>query len=451
MRLREILDRRQGSSNAFMSAQGMISPLPSEAFWPPTVSTSARTLLYVEPEADGHHLALYAACIWEKLVEEGWRIVWLTSHHALRSEIAGKLISHFGNKLEVCSYDIASVPKSGGKPWAWLRYQLQHRRMLNSVLPELTRNGTIDCIFMPWLNYCDRVCGLLGLPPVDVPICALHMHISVHEPLAEDVSWLSRISHAITKRTMARLYGQPKLKTVAAILESFVEYAQATHMTGWQKLTYVPDVGSLESMLPREESRKYYGIGPNETVVLVFGAISKRKGVGVLLQAVTAMGEEYPLVVVLAGRQDAEVKAQVADFERCIRGKAARLVVQDSFVSSADERRLFSVADIVWVGYPGFLGSSGVLTQAGCAGLPVVTGVPGEIGRAVLRSQCGLTCNLANAEEVAAALATLAKDRSLGARLGANGKERSRQHSPAIFATNIHKLIQAAMEPVRIP
>jgi|GEM_PF-2707631 len=425
----------------------MIFPSQSEPFSPHAVSKSARTLLYVEPEADGHHLALYAGCIWEKMVAEGWRIVWLTSIHAVRSEIAVKLIAHLGDKLEVRTYDIAGVPKSGGRPWAWLRYQLQHRRMLNSVLPELTRNGKIDCIFMPWLNYCDRVCGLLGLPPVDVPICALHMHISVHEPLAEDASWLNRISRAITLRTMARLYGQPKLKTVAAILESFVEYAQTTRTTGWQKLRYIPDVGSLEDLPPREESRKSYAIAPGETVVLVFGAMSKRKGVGVLLHAVTNIKGGSPLVVVLAGKQDAEVKAQVVEFERSTLGKSARLVVHDSFVNSVDERRLFSAADIVWVGYPGFLGSSGVLTQAGCAGLPVVAGLQGDIGRAVLRSECGLTCNLANADEVVAALATLANDRGLAARLGKNGKDRSRRHSPAIFAANIYELIQLATAP----
>ena len=48
----------------------------------------AKRLVYVEPEASGHHLAVYAAAIWERMIGEGWTILWLTSEHAARTATA---------------------------------------------------------------------------------------------------------------------------------------------------------------------------------------------------------------------------------------------------------------------------------------------------------------------------------------------------------------------------
>lgn len=298
---------------------------------------------------------------------------------------------------------------------------------------------------MPWLNYCDRACGILGLPKVNIPISALHMHVSIHEPLAANATWMQRASRAVTRRAIASLYAQPRLTSVAVILQSFVEFARSTNMPGWQKLTYVPDLGSLEAGLPRNGSRAFYSLSQDQVVVLAFGALTKRKGIGVLLDAVSSLGENSNVVVLLAGKQDHETRTQVEKFRRLAHGKRIRIVVQDEFVKSADERRLFSAADIVWVGYPGFLGSSGVLNQAGCAGLPVIAGNHGEIGRIVRLSQCGLACDLTTGEAVAETLKTLAEDRILRAQLGANGRVRSLTHTPEIFGANICRVIQAAV------
>ena len=406
-----------------------------------------KTLLYVEPESDGHHL-VYAAAIWRKLTAEGWRVSWLTTRRAVNSEAADAIIRQAEDKLEVHTCDLPRIPSSGERPLSWLRYQLRHRRRLNQEIPRLASSGPIDCIYMPWLNYCDRACGILGLPPVDIPISGLHMHMSLHEPVQAKapLAWISR---AITRRATGQLYAQRGLRTVAVLVEAFVEFARRTRIPGWQKLTYVPDIGHLDQIPPRAGSRAHFSLTEGQTAVLVFGSLTRRKGVDILLRAAGALGGEADLAVLLAGRQDAEVRAQVAAFERDPGARKVRIIAQDAFVNAEDERRLFSAADIVWVGYPGFLGSSGVLIQAGCAGLPIVSGAHGEIGRVTQRSRCGLTCDLSDAGDTLAALGTLVRDRALRARLGANGRERSRQHSPEIFGDNIYRLIQAAVEPAQ--
>jgi glycosyltransferase involved in cell wall biosynthesis len=240
---------------------------------------------------------------------------------------------------------------------------------------------------------------------------------------------------------MARLYTQKSLKKVAVIMEAFAEYAKTSRMPGWEKIVYVPDAGSL-APAPREESRAHYSLSDTEVAILCFGALTQRKGVEILLNAAAEISESANIVVFLAGKQDPDVELRIEAFKARQEGRSVRIVIRNAFVDSDEERRLFAAADIVWVGYPGFLGSSGVLIQAGCASLPVVSGSQGETGATVGESRCGLTCDLMNPSDVAAAVRALVLDRELRVQLGKHGAQRSERHSPRIFGANIFKLIE---------
>jgi glycosyltransferase involved in cell wall biosynthesis len=54
--------------------------------------------------------------------------------------------------------------------------------------------------------------------------------------------------------------------------------------------------------------------------------------------------------------------------------------VLDTFISSETELDLFSACDVVWLGYKGHYGMSGVLVQAYRFGKPVVATADGLIG-----------------------------------------------------------------------
>ena len=408
----------------------------------PVAAMATRRLLYVEPEADGHHLAVYAAAIWEKLIGEGWTICWLTSHHAIRTATAIGLIHRFGAALEVRPYSFLRIPNSGGRPMSWIRYQTHHRRILNLAVPELVNEAPTACVFLPWLDYCDRSCGMFGLPEIGVPMAALHMHVSIHEPVGPNPSFMRRLSRSITTRSLARLYTQKNLKRIAVIMETFASFARSTGLPGSEKIVYIPDAGSLGDTPPRQASRERYSLAEGEVAILCFGALTRRKGVDLLLAASRAFSGSASIVVILAGKQEPEVRAMVARFQLGNKVSSMRLLVRDTFVDASEERSLFAASDIVWVGYPGFFGSSSVLIQAGCACLPVVAGIQGETGSAVREAQCGIACDLSSATEVAAAVRTLALEPDLRSRMGRNGAERSKHHSPQIFASNVLKMIE---------
>jgi glycosyltransferase involved in cell wall biosynthesis len=55
-------------------------------------------------------------------------------------------------------------------------------------------------------------------------------------------------------------------------------------------------------------------------------------------------------------------------------------IVLDRFISSETELDLFSACDVVWLGYKGHYGMSGVLVQAFRFGKPVIATADGLIG-----------------------------------------------------------------------
>ncbi len=112
--------------------------------------------------------------------------------------------------------------------------------------------------------------------------------------------------------------------------------------------------------------------------VLVYGAINDRKGLFELVDALAQRtdGAHAPRLVI-AGAQDEDTRAQL---QRAIARLTKAPVVLDRFISSETELDLFSVCDVVWLGYKGHYGMSGVLVQAFRFRKPVVATADGLIG-----------------------------------------------------------------------
>ncbi|OYV02440.1 MAG: hypothetical protein CFE45_00290 [Burkholderiales bacterium PBB5] len=113
-------------------------------------------------------------------------------------------------------------------------------------------------------------------------------------------------------------------------------------------------------------------------MVLMFGSIELRKGVGSLLEM--ASGPAFPAdgQVLVVGRQSAEVRALIAALGTGL--PAGRLICVDRYVDRQDEWLAFAAADYGWVAYEGFYGPSGVVAQCRQANLPMIHRGKGLIG-----------------------------------------------------------------------
>ena len=112
--------------------------------------------------------------------------------------------------------------------------------------------------------------------------------------------------------------------------------------------------------------------------ILMFGALRRNKGVGVLLRAIEQLGSE-DIRFHIAGRGAADIEAQVREGARSL----PKLSADICFIPDAKRESLYHEADLVVLPYTSFESQSGVLADAYSFGVPLVVTDVGALGDTV--------------------------------------------------------------------
>ncbi len=166
----------------------------------------------------------------------------------------------------------------------------------------------------------------------------------------------------------------------------------------------------------RAAVRREWGLGDDEVAIVALGALEVRKGHAVLLAAAAGLASAAPRLRYVFCGEGRQAKA--------LAGAAAAL---DGAVRLVGFRRdvaaCLAAADIVAL--PSFQEGLGVAAlEAMAAGRPVVASRVGGLAEAVVHEETGLLVPPGDPTALAAALARLARDPDLRARLGAAGRAR---------------------------
>ncbi len=166
----------------------------------------------------------------------------------------------------------------------------------------------------------------------------------------------------------------------------------------------------------RAAVRAAWHVEADDVLVLVLGALERRKGHAVLLDAARRLASQRPaLRYVFAG--DGSERAALA-------GAAHELGDRVVFAGfRQDVGACLAAADVVAL--PSLHEGLGVAAlEAMAAGRPVVASRVGGLAEVVVDGETGLFAEPGEPESLATALATLASDRDLRARLGEGGRRR---------------------------
>lgn len=148
-------------------------------------------------------------------------------------------------------------------------------------------------------------------------------------------------------------------------------------------------------------------VDPSMTVIGVFGVISPRKNLPLLVEAFTA-APDFSLVV--GGRLEPEVREELEGPAARALVDAGRMVVQDRLLPPAEFAAALAAVDAVAVLHDND-SPSGILAEACLRGTPVVVPEGGWLARVVDATNLGVTTRM-DAPAVAEALARLATNRS---------------------------------------
>jgi glycosyltransferase involved in cell wall biosynthesis len=370
-------------------------------------------ILIMEPNARGHH-GPYLEWIVNGLLDRGFEVTVVTLPESMvhpSLQALSRTIQNGEKKsLRIVSSLCAGFirPQQGGAatPVArefayWRLFRVWYKALMDTVQP--------DVVFLPYLDYCLYVIGLLGSPFGKCPWVGLAMRPSFHYRSMGVISpqpAFAMIKKALFFRVLSNRY----LRQLLTIDELIVDYL-ANKQRGLDKVTFFPEPAELGDLPAKSKAKRQFGVEPERKVILLYGSVTARKGVVELLRALADPSFPPEVDVLLAGKVSAldiqEMLAKPWVRSLCDQG---RLKVIDRFIETAEEPALFSAADIVWLGYRRHYSTSGVLVQATSAGCPVLACEEGILGWQTQFHNLGRTANPRNTAEVSAAIYSLLND-----------------------------------------
>lgn len=337
--------------------------------------------MLIEPHVQGHH-GPYLQWIIEGLVEHGLTVVLVTLLESTRHPSVVQISATFPDVVDVVALDggILAVPQNRRGLPELVCLEFAYWWMFRRWYRQQESRSHLAAVFLPYLDYCLYMFGLLGSPFGRTPWAGIAMRPSFHHPemgIPSPRPALWRI-----KRTMfSHLLKNKRLKQILTIDESLAQYLKHLKLDE-EKVTFLPQPSGLglspASIFSAPRRRRLPE--SNRKTILMYGALTFRKGIKQLLQAFSKPSFPDFVDIVLAGNVTEEIRPLLSENWVKALQRNHRIILLDRFISENEEQVLFETADIVWLGYLGHFTCSGVLVQAAKAGRPVIACEEGIIG-----------------------------------------------------------------------
>ena len=374
------------------------------------LAPSTKVLIF-EPHAIGHH-GPYLHWMATGLADRGFEVSIVTlqetmAHPSMRA-LAKTAFTEGAGSLQFIGVATPVVPLSGetGGTASLVTREQAYWRLFRAWYKAYANNIRPDVVFLPYLDYCLYAIGLFGSPFGDCPWVGLAMRPSFHycamDVLAPRPAF-ARLKKALFSRTLRNGY----LRRLLTVDEPLANYLVDTQRASG-KVAFFPEPAEFGELPARSEAKRKFGMAPERKLILLYGAVTARKGVVELLRALEAPGFPSVADVLLAGKvAEPAIRKLLAESWVCALRDQGRVKVIDRFIELEEEPALFAAADIVWVGYRGHYSSSGILAQAANVGRPLLACDEGVLGWQTRRHGLGRTVNPADTAEVNAAVDAL--------------------------------------------
>lgn len=230
--------------------------------------------------------------------------------------------------------------------------------------------------------------------PFPCPVSSIYFRPTFHYPALTHTTpnWQEQLQQWREKLVMRQVMRHRRLDTLFS-LDPFVipHLHQLSHQT---QAVHLPD--PVETAAPVSPSqvealRQDLGIEAGRRVLLLFGALTERKGVFPLLEAIAELPSEDCQQICLLLVGESKVAAQIdARLTRLRQTQPLQAIAHYQFVPEAVVQVYFHLADLVLAPYQRHVGMSGILLQAAAAQKPVLSSDYGLMGEMVHRYGLGL-------------------------------------------------------------
>jgi glycosyltransferase involved in cell wall biosynthesis len=218
--------------------------------------------------------------------------------------------------------------------------------------------------------------------------------------------WRKDLLYALTLRN-------PATRAVLSLDPYFPEFASRRYRFG-SKVGAVPDPVCYPDDPGVADLPLAQRLPPDRTAFVLFGALARRKGIMVLLEALARIEPAYAerVAVIAAGEVEPGLQAALRSGIRELRIRRPEIWfdLEDRHLPASELATLVARSDVVLAPYQRFVGSSGVLLWAANTGKPVLTSSYGLIGRFVKEYRLGLALDTADPSVLAGGVIEMVRE-----------------------------------------
>ena len=362
-------------------------------------------LLIIELSYTGH-FSIYLERIVSAFINSGCLVTVVVRQEFEEHKLTAELKARFKKKIRfrIIKDDdfTTSIRTLGGNSGSEMANWLLFRNQFIDANFE----DQIDFVFIPYVDYCINMIGLLGSPFGHTRWGGICMLTSIHHGSYKFLKSTTK-SNWIKRFAFFRLLNIKSLNTLFTIDELLLKYVVEKEPRLKNRIQYLKDPAELKGEYTRTAARKFLNISEEATIILVFGAINSRKGLNTLIKALNFPDVPKSTQIVIVGQQDQSINYLYKSKEKDDLLKDGRLHVINRFVDDAVQQIVFVAADIVWLGYKNHFSMSGVLALAAIARRVVISTEDGLIGWHTREKSLGITVDVGDLVNVKNAIIEL--------------------------------------------
>ncbi|MEL7038717.1 MAG: glycosyltransferase [Cyanobacteria bacterium J06592_8] len=207
---------------------------------------------------------------------------------------------------------------------------------------------------------------------------------------------------------LSRILRNPQLQNLFCLDPFAVKHLN--QYPGKFEAVHLPD--PVERMRVSDEQslqlREALGIESDRKVFLLFGAITARKGIYQILEAIALLSPEecQKLCLILVGESSISDSIN-AEMEKLRQTHPVQFICRYEFISDGEVETYFKMVDVVLAPYQRHVGMSGILLLAAAAEKPVLSSDYGLMGEMVKRYGLGLTADSTVPSQISQGLSQL--------------------------------------------
>ena len=270
-------------------------------------------------------------------------------------------------------------------------YQLKMFFKIKFAFNNLTKIYEFDKVILPTLDHCDKVISIFGSPFKKVSFLGIYMSPKFHRN-SMGIGLKSR-SDSFYHFLFNRLLKIKTLKYLLIVDPLFFNYIQKFKSNLLSKLLFFNEPINLSGSTSKIEARIKLNLPIDSKILLIYGDISKRKGVEQLINTIKLLDKSYILFIAGTININLELYFNSKEVVNLIEEK--KLFISYGFKNDEEQYNCFKASDLVSVAYEKtFTSSSGVYYQACSIGLPVIVNKYGLLYWLVINNKNGISTEI---------------------------------------------------------